>query len=394
MPNAGNAGSFINGFMGAFYQAKDMMERKAIMQQQKVESEMRAKMLDRQLKAQEQQDALDKVMMDQLGPQMFSIMKSKDPLAMLITNQLLGVNITPPGQAGQAVQAGTPQNAILESPAMGGGRGMPAFPSFGEYSPTAPGSPPAVPETAGASPVNLQPTPQKPDIMGSPLVRGFLEKNYGMKGSTRTELDETTGKVYKYDVDAFGKEIPNSRTLTDMKNFNQEAQNRQFQQESDLRTKYTTESQKFVDIRDAFQNMQQFAGVGTAAGDQAMIYSYMKMLDPGSTVREGEFANAKNAAGVPDKIRVMYNSAKDGTILTPAMRRDFLNQTEEIYKVQLGTQVRRMEKYRRLASSYGLNPKNVIMDLADGVSVAPPVQQKKAEYVYVPGKGLVLQPGR
>jgi len=33
----------------------------------------------------------------------------------------------------------------------------------------------------------------------------------------------------------------------------------------------------------------------------------MKILDPGSVVREGEFATAQNSAGIPERIRAKYN---------------------------------------------------------------------------------------
>ena len=36
-----------------------------------------------------------------------------------------------------------------------------------------------------------------------------------------------------------------------------------------------------------------------AAGDMALIFSYMKMLDPNSTVREGEYATAQDAGSIP-----------------------------------------------------------------------------------------------
>jgi len=39
------------------------------------------------------------------------------------------------------------------------------------------------------------------------------------------------------------------------------------------------------------------------------------MLDPGSVVRESEFATAQNAAGVPDQVRNMYNKVLSGTRL-------------------------------------------------------------------------------
>lgn len=49
-----------------------------------------------------------------------------------------------------------------------------------------------------------------------------------------------------------------------------------------------------------YQKVQGAAERPSAANDLAMIFAYMKMLDPGSVVREQEFANAQNAAGIPD----------------------------------------------------------------------------------------------
>ena len=46
---------------------------------------------------------------------------------------------------------------------------------------------------------------------------------------------------------------------------------------------------------------------GTGAGDAAIVFGYMKMLDPTSVVREGEQATTRNAVGVPEAIRGMYN---------------------------------------------------------------------------------------
>lgn len=75
-------------------------------------------------------------------------------------------------------------------------------------------------------------------------------------------------------------------------------------------------------VTTAFQNLR--ATPVSAAGDLSFIYQYMKMLDPGSVVREGEFATAQNAAGVPQRIANMYNRIVSGERLSPAQRQEFL----------------------------------------------------------------------
>ena len=58
----------------------------------------------------------------------------------------------------------------------------------------------------------------------------------------------------------------------------------------------------------------------------------MKALDPTSVVREGEFANAQNSAGVPDRIRNYYNQLQRATRLNPEQRAEFLGVAQGIYE--------------------------------------------------------------
>jgi len=64
----------------------------------------------------------------------------------------------------------------------------------------------------------------------------------------------------------------------------------------------------FKNVANATRQIVTLAqGDNTAMGDIGLIFSYMKALDPGSVVREGEQASAQNAAGVPEQIRNAYN---------------------------------------------------------------------------------------
>ena len=64
--------------------------------------------------------------------------------------------------------------------------------------------------------------------------------------------------------------------------------------------------------------------------DVAMIFQFMKSLDPDSVVREGEYATASNAGlGVPERIWRLYNSAIDGEILLPEVRKEIIRVARE-----------------------------------------------------------------
>ncbi len=108
----------------------------------------------------------------------------------------------------------------------------------------------------------------------------------------------------------------------------------------------------------------------TAAGDMSLVFGYMKILDPGSTVREGEYANAKNAGGVPDRIISIYNGAKNGQILTDAQRAAFKKEAQGVFEAQLKKYRQVAEQYKGLAGRQGARPDDVVLDF--GYQQPPP----------------------
>lgn len=67
-----------------------------------------------------------------------------------------------------------------------------------------------------------------------------------------------------------------------------------------------------------------------AFGDIAAIFGFMKMLDPNSVVREGEFAVASSAGGLFERMKIIMQQADDGQRLTPAMRKEILALSNEL----------------------------------------------------------------
>lgn len=85
------------------------------------------------------------------------------------------------------------------------------------------------------------------------------------------------------------------------------------------------EVKNYKQVVTSYKTIEEQAKKATPAWDLSMIFAYMKLLDPTSTVREWEFANAQNAASIPDQIVNAYNKAKEGTRLNDKQRQDFLN---------------------------------------------------------------------
>lgn len=141
-----------------------------------------------------------------------------------------------------------------------------------------------------------------------------------------------------------------------------------FDDEQKIRKEFTSLTQDFQKVQGAYGRIQASAKDPSAAGDLALIFNYMKMLDPGSVVREGEFATAQNAAGVPTRARNLYNNLLTGERLAPAQRDDFLGQSQAIYAQAEGAHTQLEQRYRGIATASGLEPTRAVPDLRAGVN--------------------------
>jgi len=135
-----------------------------------------------------------------------------------------------------------------------------------------------------------------------------------------------------------------------------------FKNDEQLRKEFTQNMDPFVKLAQAFEKIQVAALNPSGAGDISLIYGYMKILDPNSTVMQGEQASAQNAGSVPEAIRAKYNSIIAGDKLDPNVRADFLNQARLIVESQrtMANDVR--DRYSELAQAYGLKPEQIIFD--------------------------------
>lgn len=141
-----------------------------------------------------------------------------------------------------------------------------------------------------------------------------------------------------------------------------EKQKDRFAQEDKLRDEYNSLSKDFLKVRDAHTRVVRSAQDPSPAGDLALIFNYMKVLDPGSVVREGEFATAQSAGGVPQQIRAQYNRVVSGERLSDDIRRDFVDRSTRLFEGQLENQQELEQKYSKLAERNQLDPQNVVIN--------------------------------
>lgn len=138
-----------------------------------------------------------------------------------------------------------------------------------------------------------------------------------------------------------------------------------------LRGQFIGEAKPHVEIANAYQKVT--SAPSSAAGDISKIFGYMKILDPGSTVREGEFATAQNATGVPGKVANLYNKVISGERLSPAQRAEFDQAAGALVKSQQDQYKRTIEKhYTNIATKAGVQPDLVISNPYEGLDIKTP----------------------
>jgi hypothetical protein len=139
--------------------------------------------------------------------------------------------------------------------------------------------------------------------------------------------------------------------------------NNAFASERQLRQEFTALEGDFREVDTSFKRLQSVAAKPSPAGDLALIFNYMKMLDPRSTVREGEFQSAAAAKPLLERLGVGFEPIKmvwEGKSLTPEQRQDFINQAGAIRDAATGDQARLRERYSGLAERHGLSPENIV----------------------------------
>ena len=87
----------------------------------------------------------------------------------------------------------------------------------------------------------------------------------------------------------------------------------------------------FEEIKAANNQIKQAAAMASPAGDLAAATKVMKVLDPGSVVRESELGMAIAATGVEDRVKNYANMVITGQKLTPSQRKDFVDLSEKLY---------------------------------------------------------------
>jgi hypothetical protein len=188
---------------------------------------------------------------------------------------------------------------------------------------------------AGATPYNALPT----DIQAVEYVSGQPIGGTGATGAAalkayREQIAPRTNVTVPVDMTGGQKGFENERGLG--KDFRSEPIYKDF---SDMQTAYTQ----------VVSSLKQ----GTPIGDVAGATKVMKLLDPGSVVRESELGIAMAAGGRMDRLQNYFNNMITGQKLTPQQRDDFERLSNELYAAAGQAYNQKRAEYMQMGDAYG-----------------------------------------
>lgn len=134
---------------------------------------------------------------------------------------------------------------------------------------------------------------------------------------------------------------------------------KKFDQEKKLRDEFAKKTVNFVDGKRNYEVIKSSAADNSGAGDVALVTSFMKMLDPGSVVRETEFANARDTAGLMEQLKNQAQKIQTGQFLGTEQRAAF----SRLAKQYLDAAQKQQEGVKKdlgvIVKNYNLNEDNV-----------------------------------
>jgi hypothetical protein len=134
---------------------------------------------------------------------------------------------------------------------------------------------------------------------------------------------------------------------------------KKFTQEEKIRKEWQGRSKIYGELGSTFANIASSAKADSGPGDIALITSFMKMLDPGSVVRETEFATARDTAGLYSRLENALQKAQNGKFLNEQQRKEYVDLAKQYLD---SAQKKAGEEKRSLdvvVKNYKLNPENV-----------------------------------
>jgi len=132
-----------------------------------------------------------------------------------------------------------------------------------------------------------------------------------------------------------------------------------FDYEEKIRKEWQGRKKTYRELQGTFSTLKSSAESSNGPGDIALITGFMKMLDPGSVVRETEFATARDTAGLFTQLQNRLSKAESGQLLSPAQRKEYVALSQKYLDAAQAKAGEEKKALGVVVKNYKLNPENV-----------------------------------
>jgi len=223
---------------------------------------------------------------------------------------------------------------------------------------------------------NISETTMRPGLGGAPTIVSSKPINQSPDNAAMQLTSRANNAA------TVGASLANAAATRDVAKATRDAANVQRDQgtEMKLADDYRAQSKEFGQATSAFKQINATLDSATTspAATLAAATKFMKILDPGSVVRESELGMALQASGVIDRATNYINVLQRGKVLTPAQAADFKNISSQMYGAAQQVQQAIDTDYKTKAKTYNLRPEMVLQDL--GQNTPSPTKANAAAF--------------
>lgn len=135
----------------------------------------------------------------------------------------------------------------------------------------------------------------------------------------------------------------------------------------------------------AFRKVDESANLSSAYGDVALLTNFMKVLDPGSIVRESEFEMIANTGGLPVAIANAFRKSANGELLSQNQRQMLVQAAMANLKPSIDLANLQTNFYTAEAKRQGVDPKNTFVNPFSELDLEKFAKRRKELELEFPG---------
>jgi hypothetical protein len=136
----------------------------------------------------------------------------------------------------------------------------------------------------------------------------------------------------------------------------------------DVRNNYIKETGDASALAGTYKNLVAAAQDPNPINDITLVFGFYKMIDPTSTVREGEYDTLLKSMAIPDRIKNYIQQVQSGEKLTPKMRQEIINAAYNRVEAKKNSVDQSFDVHSNALKTLNVDPNRVLSNPLAGVN--------------------------